>query len=412
MPSLHHLFDCHLTDLDTNYDPSSPTFFTSPSPGHLIPDPIEALTDMSPNSYQPRVARNTIDDSEDDDIKQDILRERNNTPPSKVNTEEPEGGSDAYGDMQERRTPRRAEVDAMSSSPDLGIPRSRRLRMTAARSQAQPAPTPHVVTPRAARISKNIPGSQDQTDEYDGQASRSATIGRDSESVVGHDEDDSKTNDTVARAPTRALRKRNINQVLPYKYDKHQHQLTKTIGKTADADLIEEAVQDEIESTQRRSARKRPRTSAGSTKSNSKVPSSRRGNRQRRRSPSAASSVASEKLTPARPNLAKVTLRIWLENFTAASIPTTLKDCDSLETLINFITTSWGWAFNGASFHHAIISFPWLSQNANILLRPELKHTFEKMINEVENAPVWGEKGEDATCEIKIVVYLDAPSAN
>ncbi|KAI1610332.1 hypothetical protein EDD36DRAFT_467401 [Exophiala viscosa] len=361
---------------------------------------------MPPHSYQPRLARNTIDDSEDDEIRQDALRERSNTPPLKVETRVIRGTSEDI-------TPPRPDNWTMSPSPDLSTPRSRRLRMTPTRSQAKPPSTPRLGNPRAAKTSMNTRGSQDKTDsQADGRDTRSATIGRDSESARDHEEGNRSTNDTDARPSTRALRRRNINQVMPYKYDKHQHHLTRAIGKTADADLIEEAVQDEIESSQRRSTRKKPRISAGSTKSNSKNPSSKQSNNQRRGSPSAASSARSEKVILVGPDLAKVTLKIWLDGFLAGAIPTTLEDCDSLEALMDFITTSWGWAFNGASFHHAIISFPWLTQDANILLRPELKHTFENMMNEVEIAPVWAEKGEKATCEIKILVYLNASSAN
>lgn len=410
MPAFN-LSGCLLSDLDNILDCSPRTPSCSPSVNPITPESIDPLGEMPPHSYQPRRARLTIEDSDDDEVMQDILRERSNTPPVKVDTEAAEGASDADDYMEEDWTPRRSKLNTMFSSPSRSTRTSRHLPMTPAQRQTQPPPTPHVVKPRVTIPSPRSRGSDQTDDQHDERATRSATIGREDELVGRHEEGDTSIGDVEAGPSTRSLRKRNINQVMPYKYDKHQHHLTTRTGKAADAELVEEAVQDEIETTQRRSARKKPRTSVGSTTCSSKTRSSKQGNKQRRRSTSAASSTTTEKVVIARPDLAKVTLRVWLENFQGAAIPTTLKECNTLEKLMDFITTSWGWNFSGASFHHAIISFPWLSQNANILLRPELKHTFEKMMDEVENAPVWTEKGEKATCEIKIVVYLKAPNA-
>jgi hypothetical protein len=100
-----------------------------------------------------------------------------------------------------------------------------------------------------------------------------------------------------------------------------------------------------------------------------------------------------------------VTLKVWRDGFPAAGAPTTLQACDAEDKLFDFMTKSWGWSFNDDSIRYAIISFPWLTESSNILLRPALKESFDKMVEEATKAPVW-KKGAGASCEINITVYL------
>lgn len=210
--------------------------------------------------------------------------------------------------------------------------------------------------------------------------------------------------DESQEVPPRELRKRNIRQVNPYKYDKHQHQLATTTGKAVNTEVVEEAVQDEIDSVQRSTARKKARTSSASTRGRGKANRSAAKQRDKgRRSSSIVSSAAPEADAH---DPASVTLRVWLDGFPGGSAPTTLEDCDSLDKLIDFILKSWGWNFAGGTLSYAIVSFPWLDDTGNILVRKGLEDSFRQMVSEIESAPIWADKGNQERCEVNVTVFL------
>ncbi|EXJ85391.1 hypothetical protein A1O1_05755 [Capronia coronata CBS 617.96] len=214
--------------------------------------------------------------------------------------------------------------------------------------------------------------------------------------------------DGAKSQPGRALRKGTIQQTRPFKFEKHQHNLVQSGGKDVKVETIEEAVQHDIADTPERPARKRARRS---TTGSEKVTTMSSKIRKRRRSVSFDDCSASTKLCgTTQSDHARTTLRVWLDGFPGASTPTTLRDCDDLDKLITFVLKSWEWSFNGRVFHYAIASFPWMSTDSNILIRPGLEDSFRKMLCEIENSPVWADQGLQATCEVKITVYLHTPN--
>jgi hypothetical protein len=201
-----------------------------------------------------------------------------------------------------------------------------------------------------------------------------------------------------------------VQQTNPFTFDKHQFNLAKSTGKVVDVDLVEEAVPDEIEMTERRGARKKARASTTRNRrgtASTQHQASRPLAIKARRCDSVASSAASARVRSSHnPDLSSITLRVWLDGFPRGSCPTTLEACITNDELINFINKAWGWCFDGKVFSFATASFPWLTADANILIRPGLEDSFRKMVVEIHNAPVWEEKGDEGTCEVKIMVYL------
>jgi hypothetical protein len=47
-----------------------------------------------------------------------------------------------------------------------------------------------------------------------------------------------------------------------------------------------------------------------------------------------------------------------------------------------------------------------LSDGSNILIRSGMKDSFQKLMQQVKAAPVWAEGGDEAICEVKIMVYV------
>ncbi|EXJ79597.1 hypothetical protein A1O3_07876 [Capronia epimyces CBS 606.96] len=216
--------------------------------------------------------------------------------------------------------------------------------------------------------------------------------------------------DGVQSPPGRALRKRTIQQTYPFKFEKYRHNLVKSIGKSVEVQTIEEAVQHEIGDTPPQSARKKARLSATASERTS-TSIAKRGQSYRCRSASVEIGGSLTKLIGSSGyDPTRTTLRVWLEGFPGASTPTTLKDCDNVEKLMDFIISSWEWSFNARAFHYAIVTFPRLTADSNILIRPGMTDSFRKMVDEIENSPVWAEEGAKATCEVKITVYLQSPA--
>lgn len=206
---------------------------------------------------------------------------------------------------------------------------------------------------------------------------------------------------------SRELRKRTIQQLNPFKFEKHQHYMTKS-GRRVTAQKIEKAVQEEIDKKERQPAKKKARVSTPDiSPSKIALSPSKRISVGSRLSGSALSVASGRLVDHAEPDPARTTLRIWLDGFQGGSTPTTLKDCADLDSLLDFILKSWKWRFGGQRFSYAIASFPWLTHEANILIRHGLADSFQKMVLEIDNSPVWVEEGDKAQCEVKIMVYLE-----
>lgn len=209
------------------------------------------------------------------------------------------------------------------------------------------------------------------------------------------------------KTPTssRSLRRRTIQQTHPYKFDKIQHDLTKSTGTIALANEVEDVIQEEIQSTQKQNARKKAKLSIGSSKSpNAKATTSKSQKSKRRRSGSLSSIAASD----ASPNLERTTLQIWLDGFKDAAAPIPLSRVNDVDQLIKVILQNWEWKFEGQKFSYAVASFPWLSDGSNILIRSGMKDSFQKLMQEVKAAPVWAGGGDEVICEVKIMVYVQA----
>ncbi|KEF58150.1 uncharacterized protein A1O9_06074 [Exophiala aquamarina CBS 119918] len=205
-------------------------------------------------------------------------------------------------------------------------------------------------------------------------------------------------------AGSRSLRRRTIQQEHPYKYDKIRYDLAKSSGSAAPVDKVEDAVQENVESTQKQNARTKERRSIGSGKGRKANTVTPRSEKQRRRSVSLLSITSSA----ASPNFERTTLQIWLDGFSRGAAPVPLSKVVGADHLVELIIQNWGWKFEGQSFSYAIASFPWLSHDSNIVIRSGMTDSFQKMLDEVKAAPVWAQGGGEVRCEVKITVYVQA----
>lgn len=204
---------------------------------------------------------------------------------------------------------------------------------------------------------------------------------------------------------SRSLRRRTIQQTHPYIFEKMRHNWAKSTGVLAMPDELEDAVEHVINSAPKGKIRKQARLSTGSkkkrksTRGNNKTP-----NPKRHRSESLLSVTSSV----ASPDFDRTTLQIWLNGFSDGAAPVTLNKVTDVDELVRVIIQSWGWKFEGQDFSHAIVSFPWLSDQSNILIRTGMGESFQKMMQEVTTAPVWAEASEDRAryCEVKVTVFV------
>jgi hypothetical protein len=210
-------------------------------------------------------------------------------------------------------------------------------------------------------------------------------------------EEDEEEENTMPVA-TRSLRKRNAAQTNPYKFDKIKHEMTKSTGKAAKDD---QALQHKIDGTEQRLTAKRTRDTGGRSTKKAKRSSSNKPDTRSR-----LSSETSYTIFSTEPDISRTTLQVWLDQFPAGAATVSLEACDSIDKLMDFITESWEWQYCGGEFHYAIASFPWLDHELNILLRPNSAESFKGIIRAVENAPMWSRNGDKATCNVKIMVYL------
>lgn len=205
-------------------------------------------------------------------------------------------------------------------------------------------------------------------------------------------------------AGCRSLRRRTIQQEHPYKYEKIQYDLAKSTGTAAPVDEVEDAVQEEIGSTQKQSARRKERRPLGGSKGRKVNAVVSKSQKQRRRSVSLLSTTSSA----ASPDFERTTLQIWLDGFNGGATPIPLSKVVGIDHLIELMVQNWEWKFEGQSFSYAIASFPWLSHDSNIVIRNGMKDSFQKLLDEVKAAPMWAQGGGEVRCEVKIRVYVQA----
>ncbi|ETI28512.1 hypothetical protein G647_00962 [Cladophialophora carrionii CBS 160.54] len=221
-------------------------------------------------------------------------------------------------------------------------------------------------------------------------------------------EDDESADEKGDHMPTeRNLRKRTLQQTNPFKFEKHKHIAQKT-GQQTSTKKIENKVQQEIEGSQKEPAKKKARVSSGnSTKNKAKASASHNqsATNARRSSSILSTAVSPEANSDYDFDPVKSILRVRLDGFAGAAAPVSLVQCDGLDKLMDFIIASWGWRFNGDRFSYAVASFPWLSDQSNILLRPGMEASFQLMMAEIERAPVWTE-GHCTSCEVDVTVYV------
>ncbi|KAH0841155.1 hypothetical protein AYO21_11796 [Fonsecaea monophora] len=187
----------------------------------------------------------------------------------------------------------------------------------------------------------------------------------------------------------RNLRKRTVKQTNPYKFDKYKYQLSVKTGHEASSKKVENAIREAIRVNEKQPITKLPTTERKIT-----------GKRRRASSPPAGIDLDNT-FDPAR-----TTLRVRLDGFQGgAATPITLSECNNNDRLIEFIHKSWEWKFQGLDFSHAIVSFPWLSNRSTILLRPGLDESFEHMMVEIQNAPIWRD-GAQGRCDVEVTVHL------
>ncbi|KAL6244636.1 hypothetical protein RBB50_008164 [Rhinocladiella similis] len=382
--SPHRLYD------EIRYETPLPTFSPSPPSTYLSQDLIcEAQETMPPRSHQPLRAQ-AVADSEDDslsDVSWDLVREGKYQSDLGVDT----------------KMPRRSSRVMTGASSLLGATAGSQHTRVPLHTDGKSHNSPGVVGPPVDRTSRSAARWNERTQSP---SQRSVTLSTGSDIA-----EEAKYDATALQAEgysTRSLRKRTVQQTNPYKFDKYKHTISSKTGHSADSEDVEDAVYEEIEMTQTRLSSKKKQSRA-STAGNKRKPKARplKQNSKRRRFTSSASVTAEDsKVSTFDPG--RVTLKVWLDGFPAAGAPTTLLASGDVDSLFDFIVKSWGWSFDGASIRYAVISFPWLSEESNILLRPGLRESFTKMVSEIEKADCWKSGEDEASCEIKITVFLQS----
>lgn len=208
----------------------------------------------------------------------------------------------------------------------------------------------------------------------------------------------------------RNLRRRTIQQTHPYQFEKIQYNLEKATGVAALSEDVEDAIQEVIDSSPKakpKPRRKGKQLTGGHKAGNAKTKKGKNVEPRRGRS----GSMLSETSSVALPDiLERTTLQIWLDGFSCAAAPVSLSKVKDVDQLMDRMIDNWEWKFEGKVFSHAIASFPWLSKESNILIRPGMTDSFLKLMREVMVAPVWAEQAGDQekSCDVKVVMFLQA----
>ncbi|KIV88471.1 hypothetical protein PV10_08154 [Exophiala mesophila] len=222
----------------------------------------------------------------------------------------------------------------------------------------------------------------------------------------------------------RKLRGRTLQQLKPFQFDKVQHNLN-TKGQVVDDRKMEEIMEQSLEKDrQTRSTGKRSRRLSSEQGPEVKGPEEGKAqgvvkidagdtadkrrkvdNQQRARSVSSTTLSCSELLDdPSRRD--RTVLKVWLDGFSGGAAPFPLNQCQEVGTFVDRIIKAWDWQFNGAKFSYAIATFPWLTEDANIVIRTGMTESLQNLMDEVDRAPVWAE-GKQARCEVKVTIYVE-----
>jgi hypothetical protein len=193
------------------------------------------------------------------------------------------------------------------------------------------------------------------------------------------------------------LRKRTWSQKNPYKADKKIHAAAQKgkVKRISDIDAEEE----EDEYTNK--SRKRPRKSGSAPKATHKTKP------RRSRSSTNASNNSALDLDPKAFKahiMAKTTLKTVLQN--DEPIPIFLSKCLNVTTLWDKVIDAWQPELEEmeGSVKSLSIRFPWLGPEYNIKLRAGLEGSYEKMLEEILQAPMWKDGMDRCTVDVVLVV--------
>lgn len=321
--------------------PLQPAHSPSPPSPYTTQPLLEDIADMTTRRFRPTRFPSVVDSEEEiDDLDRFSLGSRDDTSIHhsdfrvKEENDIDEVGDDGLREGVHRQSRRLPATTATTAPPALqSHPQGHRARTTSSGTLSGRAATP----PSSPAVPRKVLRASHGKHQHNLRGRSTAPQARlgDVGQQAGHG------------LPGRALRKRTIQQTHPFKFEKHQHNLAKSKGTDVEVEAVEQAVQRELTPQQPVSKRARKTTTTPNAKSG-----------ELRRSVSLGNGGASGQLMLSESKAARTTLRIWLEGFPSASAPTTLEDCDNVDSLVDFIVQSWEWSFDGKAFHYAIASFP------------------------------------------------------
>lgn len=211
------------------------------------------------------------------------------------------------------------------------------------------------------------------------------------------------SDDHVDATDSHALRKRRRAQMMPYQSDKVKHNYARAKGKPMASSDLERELSQRQGDPDRKVAR---RQSVSSTASKEKaLAQSHHTSRVSR-----DVSKLSESGTPTRDssgNLearirAHTTIRTRLHGAACPLIPHYFKNCDTIEKFLTNITDSWKFMLKNHEPEYMVIHFPWRDKESNILIRAGLHDSFDKMTEEIREAPCWEAGGR---CDIDVTLF-------
>lgn len=369
----------------------------------------DEMPDFRPNGPQRTRRSRTLSAADDEyqmsELDQAILREGDDAETIVSDVKSAfDGESEDEGHRHSKNTP---TPRFAAKSPSTTTPiRTTTQRSLSTRSRSRSVAT----TPHVTQRTSDKPPTKSRDPPGRSEGYQDITL-EDNDNTIASDDLASENDDfdgvedvEVEGLRQRELRKRKLQQVHPYKYEKHEHNMMTKSGKEANTDKVEKAVQNEICGTRRQRIKMTKAESNNANPGQVTRSARKKSSKISRRSSLVASSTTSTTL-PYEADLSRASLRIWLDGFSGASTAIMLKECSGLGKLMEFILKSWEWKFNFREFSYAIASFPWLSSDSNVLIRPGLTESFQKIVSEIENSPVWAD-GDKAQCEVKVVVFL------
>lgn len=222
---------------------------------------------------------------------------------------------------------------------------------------------------------------------------RSSTVEEDNDDIEA---DQSSENDfkIIKKDPDESghgLRKRTWSQKNPYKADKYIHAAAQKgkVKRLSDLDAEEESKEDS------KPGKKMRKSSPKATRKSSKPPRSR------------SSTNISDKPTLDPQTLkshimAKTTLKTALTG-SKVSIPLFLSKCPDATTLWDRVSQAWEDEYEG-QLKSLEIQFSWLGTEYHFMLKPSLEDSYDKMIEEIQDAPCWKDGTDKCTVDVVLVV--------